>query len=144
MSTIIRPATEQDLDPIHALFTDYIATSTATFATQPVSEAERLAWWRAHQDRFPVTVAEVDGAFAGWACLSAYAGRCAYRFTAESSVYVRRESHGRGIGLALMRDLLDRAKAAKFHSIVAVIEASQTPSVRLHERLGFREAGRLR
>jgi L-amino acid N-acyltransferase YncA len=81
-STIIRPATEQDLDPIHALFTDYIATSTATFATQPVSEAERLAWWRAHQDRFPVTV--------------------------------------------------------------AVIEASQTPSVRLHERLGFREAGRLR
>ena len=67
-----------------------------------------------------------------------------YRFTAEDSVYVAPGHHGRGVGSTLLADLLVRGKAGGLHCVIARVDSEQIASLRLHEKYGFAEAGRLR
>jgi phosphinothricin acetyltransferase len=92
---------------------------------------------------------EADGdEVVGFAALSPYKERAAYRTSVEDSVYVRRDSHGRGIGKVLLNHVLDLAADSGFHSVMARIEASGTASRALHASCGFvlvgveREIGR--
>jgi phosphinothricin acetyltransferase len=140
----IRQAREDDASAIAAIYNHYIATSTCTFATAVEDEAQRRAWLGAHDDGHPATVAELGHEIVGWAALSAYRARPAYRHTVEISVYVRHDHHGRGIGRTLLVDLIARARTLGHHSIVACIAADQAPSLALHARCGFVETGRLR
>jgi len=140
----IRLAEPRDAAAINEIYNHYVAHSTATYHTEPVSPEERLVWLAAHGPIHPVTVAEEDGLVLGWASLSPFHPRPAYRFTVENSVYVRPGLHGRGLGSALMADLLGRAAGAGHRSIVALIDAGQGASIRLHRRFGFEEAGRLK
>jgi L-amino acid N-acyltransferase len=75
--------------------------------------------------------------------LSPYSPREAYQFTAEDSIYIKDDYRGKGIGSAILRELLDRADALKYRAIIARIEASQTASVALHAKFGFKEVGLL-
>lgn len=140
----IRDATAEDLEAINEIYNECVLNTTATFHDQPVTSAERLAWWRELEGKFTVLVAESNGQILGWANLGPYNGRCAYRFTLESSVYLRPDARGHGLGTAIMTELLSRAAATDCHSVLAGISAEMTASVRLHERLGFREVGRLK
>jgi L-amino acid N-acyltransferase len=105
---------------------------------------DRLAWFAAHGEAHPITVATVAGEVVGWGSLSPYRARSAYRYTVENSVYVRHDRQRRGIGRLLLADLIERGRAARHHTIVAVIDAEQTGSVALHVAMGFRDAGELR
>ncbi|HVX83704.1 MAG TPA: GNAT family N-acetyltransferase [Phycisphaerae bacterium] len=140
----IRPAAAADLDAINDIYNHYVLHSTCTYQEDPSTAAQRAAWFAAHGARHPVTVAIDGGAIVGWASLSPFHARCAYRLTVENSVYVHPDHHRRGIGRALLRDLLDRAILLGHRQIVAVISADQLPSLALHRALGFRDAGLLR
>lgn len=144
LDPVIRLATPADLESINAIYNHYVATSTCTYAEEPDSFADRSVWFAEHQGSHPATVCEVGGRVVGWASLSEYRGRCGYRFTVESSVYVSHDHHGAGIGKALMRDLIERARALGHHTIVAGVSADQTASRGLHEHLGFVQVAHFR
>jgi phosphinothricin acetyltransferase len=144
MDYIIRDATEGDLDAINDIYNESVLNSTATFQQEPVTRAERLAWWAELRGRFPVLVAESAGRVIGWANLGPYKSRCGYRYTVESSVYLAPDARGQGLGRAIMTELLSRIAPGQYRTVIAVISAETPASLRLHEQLGFVEVGRLR
>jgi L-amino acid N-acyltransferase len=140
----IREAVEKDLGAINDIYNHYVLNSTCTYQTEPSTLEEREKWFFEHKNPHVVTAAEIDGRVVGWGSLSRFHPRAAYGKTAENSVYIHPEWQRKGIGLALMKDLIERAKNAKFHTIIALISADQTPSIKLHEKLGFASAGEIR
>ncbi|MDZ7727453.1 MAG: N-acetyltransferase family protein [Dehalococcoidia bacterium] len=140
----IRDATGDDLEAINAIYNDEILNGTATFDEEPWTAEERAAWFaKLGGPTTPVLVAEVDGVVAGFAYLSWYRPKAAYRYTREDTIYLDRRYRGRGLGGPLLTALLQRARCAEITLLVAVITSENEASIRLHERLGFRESGRL-
>jgi phosphinothricin acetyltransferase len=140
----IRDATGRDAAGIAEIYNDAVAHTTATWHTTLVDVADRASWIAARQARgFPVLVAVADDDVLGYATYGDWRAWEGYRFTVEHSVYVRSDRRGRGIGRLLMEDLVARARAAGKHAMVAGIAAENTGSIAMHERLGFREVGRL-
>ena len=150
----IRAATGVDLAAIDDIYNHYVETSTSTFQVAPTTPEERRAWFAAHGPDHPVLVFEdeelasgprVAGArILGWASLNRYHPREAYGRTVDLSVYVRDGHRGRGIGRALVRELLDHAAEVGHHVVLAQVAADQAPSLAMHRSLGFREVGVLR
>ncbi len=141
---LVRPARESDLAVINDIYNYYVAHSTCTYQMEPSTSLERAQWFAEHPEPYVVTVAELNGKAVGWASLSRYRSRAGYRGTVENSVYVHHDHHRKGVGTALLADLVRRGKQGGFHTILAGISADQTPSVKLHEKLGFVHAGRIR
>jgi len=133
----IRLACEADLPAIEEIYNWYIPRSTCTYQEQIDPFDKRVAWFGQHGEKHPVTVAELDGQIVGWGSLSEFRDRSAYRFTVEDSVYVRHDMHGRGVGSALLQDLIDRARVLGHRTIIAGADGEQTISIRLHEKFGF-------
>jgi len=140
----IRLACAEDLEEINAIYNHYVLHSTSTWQEQPEPIEGRRDWFARHGAAHLVTVAEVDGRIVGWGSLSAYRARSALRYTVENSVYVHHAFHRRGIGSALLRDLITRARALGHHAVIAGIDASQTASIGLHTKFGFEQVGYLR
>jgi phosphinothricin acetyltransferase len=141
---IIRLAVESDCSAINDIYNHYVIHSTCTYQTEPESIEGRRTWFATHGPMHPITVAELDGAIVGWGSLSRFHPRSAYARTVEDTIYVHHDHHGKGIGKAIMIDLIDRARAVGHHTIIALISAEQTASIALHEKLGFAHAGTIR
>ncbi|MCX8006917.1 MAG: GNAT family N-acetyltransferase [Coriobacteriia bacterium] len=137
----IRPATPEDADAIASIYNDAVLNTTATFDTEPVTPESRRAWLASHGADHPVIVAEEHGAVVGWAALSPWSDRCAYRTSVELSVYVDRRHVRRGIGRALAQHLLGNAPALGVHAVLARICTENRPSIALVEGLGFELCG---
>jgi L-amino acid N-acyltransferase len=145
MATLsIRLARPADLEAINDIYNHYVASSTCTYQLEPEPLDGRQRWFADHGPSHPVTVAVRDGQVLGWGSISPFHRRAAYARTVENSVYVRPELFRQGIGLAILRDLIDRAREAGHHTIIALIDGEQLPSVALHRKAGFAEAGRIR
>lgn len=140
---IIRPFAPADVPAITAIYAHYVDHSTATFDLDAPDE-EFMA------DKFgqmaglghPVVVAEREGKMLGYGYASVYRPRPAYRFACENTVYCAPEAHRQGVGTALMEEVIARSRAFGFTQMIAVITAEGAGSIRLHEKLGFREVGR--
>jgi phosphinothricin acetyltransferase len=139
----IRLATAADLETINEIYNYYVLNSTCTYQTEPETMDARRAWFAAHGERHPITVAEEAGKIVGWGSLSRFHARAAYSRTVENSIYVDPRQHRRGIGRALLTDLIDRARRLGHHTIIAGIDAEQTPSVAIHAALGFEKVALL-
>ncbi|WP_245884780.1 GNAT family N-acetyltransferase [Glaciihabitans tibetensis] len=138
----IREARPDDLDAILALYNDAISTGTALWLDATVDRANRASWLEAQRAmNFPVFVAEVDATFAGYASYGLWRGYSGYRHTVDDSIYLVPAFHGRGIGSLLMKALIDHARAAGFHVMIADIESGNVASLRLHARFGFEVTG---
>jgi len=141
----IRDATPDDLAAVFAIYDEEVLRGTATFETVPRPAAERREWFDAHpRERYPVIVYEDSGAILGWARLQPWSPRPAYARTAEDSVYVSGAARGRGVGKALLEELIARARAAGIAVVLARIAGGNPASIRLHERAGFRTVGVMR
>lgn len=141
----IRDAEDHDLSAVAAIYNDAVRHTTAIWNDSPVDVENRRQWWADRQRLgYPVLVA-VDPAEAvvGYASFGDWRAFDGYRHTVEHSVYVRADQRGGGLGKALMQGLIDRARAMGKHVMVAGIEAGNTASIRLHERLGFEQVGLL-
>lgn len=141
----ILDATPADLPGILAIYNDAVANTTAIWNETLVDLANRQAWLNDRNAAgFPVLVAHDDaGEVAGYASYGPWRAFDGYRHTVEHSVYVRGDQRGKGLGPELMRALIERARAAGLHVMVAGIESENTASIRLHERLGFTINGRM-
>lgn len=141
----IRPATADDLDAIFEIYEAEVLLGVATFDTEPYSPEQRRAWLDAHQSPIhPAIVADEAGDVIGWASLSRFSTRCAYDRTAEVSVYVHENHRGKGVGKALLAELIRLGRDAGLGVLLARIAAEQVPSLGLHLALGFQHVGTMR
>lgn len=143
MALTLRDTVDADLPAITAIYADEVLHGTATFELDPPDEAEmasRLAGVRKLD--LPWLTAEADGQLLGYAYLSPFRLRPAYRYYVELSVYIAPEARGRGVGRALMEALIARARALGLrHLIGAIGDSANAGSIALHKAAGFREAG---
>jgi phosphinothricin acetyltransferase len=131
---------------ILAILNDAIAHSTAIYDYRPRAP-ESMAAWFATKDagRFPVIGAIADdGTLLGFASYGTFRAWPAYKYSVEHSVYVRNDYRGRGIGVALMRALIAKAREQQYHVMVGGIDVANGGSIALHEKLGFAHAGTIR
>lgn len=141
---MIRDAAPSDLPTIAAIYSREVLTGTATFEETPPSAVEMAARLEAVRARgLPWIVAEIDGVFAGYAYLSPFRNRNAYRYTVENSIYVAETARGHGVGRALLSATVERARELGLRHVMGVISDSATSeaSIGLHVRLGFERAG---
>jgi phosphinothricin acetyltransferase len=140
---IVRPATHADLPAILEIYNDAVLHTTASYDYEPRTLENRVAWFEDHQkSNYPVFVAvDEAGHAAGWSSLSRFHDRFGYRFTTENSVYVAADQRGKGIGKLLLAPLIESARTQGLHAIIAVIDAQNEASLRLHARFGFEKVG---
>ena len=137
---MIRTVTPEDAPSIASLYNHYVLNTAISFETDAVSPNEMASRIReVTAAGLPWLVAEVNDRVVGYAYASKWKGRCAYRFSVESSVYVDAEHTGKGIGSALYDALLDRLRSGKTHVVIGGIALPNEGSVALHERFGFRK-----
>ncbi|MCF4136846.1 N-acetyltransferase family protein [Streptomyces sp. Tue 6430] len=140
----VRPATAADGEAIRVIRNHAVATSTALWTDTRQSPADAAVWLAAHLARGSALVAESGGEVVGFAVYGPWRDLDGYRHTVENSVYVREGSQRLGIGGALLGALVEAARAAGHHSMIAGIESGNATSIRLHRRFGFTEVGTVR
>jgi phosphinothricin acetyltransferase len=139
---LVRDATEADLPAIRDIYNHAVEHTTAIWNETVVDLDNRLEWFRIRQARgFPVLVAEKDGRISGYASYGDWRAFEGFRHTVEHSVYVDKDHQGAGIGRQLMTSLIERAGENGVHVMIAGIEAGNLASIKLHEKLGFRNGG---
>jgi phosphinothricin acetyltransferase len=137
----IRLATLDDAAAIRAIYNLEVETSTATFDLVGRTLEDQRTWIAARQGAFSAVVADQGGEVLGFASLSPYKERAAYRTTVEDSVYVRRDHQGHGVGRTLLTHVVDLAAASGFHAVMARIEGASEASRALHAACGFELVG---
>ena len=141
--TLIRPSREEDLPAITAIYAHHVLHGTGTFETDPPSVADMSAR-RADvlSKGLPYLVAEEAGSVVGFAYGNWFKPRPAYRYSVEDSVYLAPGSAGKGLGRALLSELLARCESAGIRKIMAIIgDSANAGSVGLHRALGFTPVG---
>ena len=143
---LIRPATRADLPGILEIYNEAVLNTTASYDYEPRTLEHRTAWFDDNvKNSYPVFVAVNDqNGVVGWSALNRFHDRMGYRFTAENSIYVAAGHRGKGIGTLLMPPLINGAKERGLRAIVALIDAKNESSIRLHARFGFERVGLLK
>lgn len=141
----ISPLRDDEQSPAKEVFNHWIETSTATFHEAPLSLDDFVAEVVDHADprHGCYGIRDADG-FAGYVVLAPFKGRCAYRDTAEVSVYLAADRTGRGLGRSALAYAESRARAAGLHVLLGAICTENAASLRLFSSCGFTEVGRLR
>jgi len=139
----LREAQLDDMAEVARIYGHYVETSTFTFEEVPPTAEEMRARLRQVKDSgLPWRVAEQEGAVIGYAYASRFRTRVGYRYSVENSVYIAAGLAKRGVGLALMHDLISDCTALGYRQMMAVIgDSANEASLRLHTRLGFRTVG---
>lgn len=142
-SPTIRSATLADIPIITSIYDHAVRTGTATFELTPPDDAEMTRRFNAlREGGFPYLVAMVEGNIVGYAYAGPYRPRPAYRFTVENSVYLTPVSHRRGMGKALLTELIVQSEMRGYRQMIAVIgDSANTASIALHTRTGFQMIG---
>jgi phosphinothricin acetyltransferase len=141
----ITDAVEVDIAAIAEIYNDVIRTSTAIFNDAPVSVEDRIAWWKARvQQGYPVLVAKFEDEVAGFATFGDFRPWPGYRFTIEGTIHIASTSRRHGVGAALLEALVDRARAAGKHVMVAGVDAANLASLQFLENSGFERVGHLK
>ena len=137
----VRLATVDDAEPIRLIYNREVEHSSVTFDLVPRTLEDQRAWLEERAGAFGVVVAELGDQVVGFASLSEYRSRPAYRTTVENSVYVDESVRGHGIGAALLVELIDLARARGFHSMVGRIVGGHEASIAMHRSAGFNIVG---
>jgi len=131
---------------VQAIYSHYVLHDLCSFEEE-VPTVEQMQSRRADvlARGLPYLVAMKDGEVAGYAYASPYRSRSAYRHTVEDSIYVAPGMQGRGIGKALLQEVIRRCTESGFTQMVAVVgNSANAGSQRVHQRLGFETVGVLR
>lgn len=143
---LVRAAAPQDLTAVQSIYAHHVLHGLASFEEVPPSVEEMQ---RRHADvtrqGLPYLVAEDRGEILGYGYCSLYRTRSAYRYTLEDSIYVKDGRQGRGVGKAVLGELIGICTALDYRQMIAVIgDSANAASIRLHASLGFVRAGLLR
>ena len=137
----VRLAVRDDAEAIRRIYNHEVVHTTHTFDLVPRTLDEQVAWLTERDGALGVVVAELDGSVAGFASLSEYRPRAAYRTSVESSVYVDAPFRRTGVGARLMTELIELATARGFHTMLARIAGGHEASIALHRSVGFATVG---
>jgi len=140
----IRRATVDDVAAITEIYNEAITTTTATFDTEPKTISERQVWFESHDARHPILVASLDSKVVGWTSITKWSDRQAYADTAETSLYVKSDYRGRGIGRELKGAVIEEARRLGFHTLIARVAEGSRKSIHLNESFGFVHVGILK
>jgi L-amino acid N-acyltransferase YncA len=142
---IIRDATPADLPAIAEIYNDAVLNSTAIWMDHCVDLANRQAWFAARsQQGYPILVAtDSHEQVLGYASFGDWRPFDGFCFSVEHSVYVSPGQHGKGLGKRLLSELIERARSANKHMMVAAIESGNQASIALHLRQGFTITGQM-
>jgi phosphinothricin acetyltransferase len=141
----ITDAVEADLHKITEIYNEVIMTSTAIFNDAPVTVEDRIAWWKARVAQgYPVLVAKDENGIAGFATFGDFRSWPGYRFTVEGTIHIDASTRRRGIGASLLAVLIERARAAGKHVMVAGVDSANVASLRFLESAAFERVGHLR
>jgi L-amino acid N-acyltransferase YncA len=143
---VVRDSTEADVTAIQLIYAHYVLNALATFEEAPPPVEELIARRKKVLDlSLPYLVADAGGEILGYCYASAYHARPAYRHTIEDSVYVANGLGGRGVGAALLGELIARCEAGPWRQMIAIIgDSGNAASIALHRRFGFQPTGTLR
>jgi phosphinothricin acetyltransferase len=143
---LVREVGDADMAAVRGIYAHYALNSLATFEETPPTLEEMLARRSASVELgLPYLVAEAGGEIVGFAYAAAYRARPAYRFTIEDSVYVADGLAGRGVGSALLGELIAGCERGRWRQMLAVVgDSANTGSIALHRRFGFDLVGMLR
>jgi len=143
---MIRPAIPEDIKSICDIYNHYIIYSYATFETEPVGHAEMGTRIDRVQTelKLPWIVIEPENKVAGYAYATQWKPRSAYSKTVETTVYIHKDFHGKGLGKMIYGSLVEDLKNLGYHVLLGGISLPNEESVKLHEKLGFIKIGQLR
>ncbi len=136
-----RLARLDDAEAIRQIYNREVSTSTVTFDLVPRTLDDQITWLQARSGAHVVLVAEDEDEVVGFASLSPFRDRPAYNSTVESSIYIRSDQRGRGVGALLLDDLVGLAAQHGFHTAIARIVGGHEASIGLHRKAGFAEVG---
>jgi phosphinothricin acetyltransferase len=137
-----RPAREEDLADIVAIYNSTVPLRQVTADVEPVTVESRREWLRGHVGDEPLWVLD-DGAVAGWVAFTQFRPRAGYRPTAELSLYIAADRRGRGLGTKLLAEAIDAAPALGYRRLCGLVLDNNAASLRLTARAGFTEWGRM-
>ena len=137
----IRLAKQKDAEAIREIYNHEVRNSTATFDLVERNTQEQEEWLDDRSGAFSVLVAEMSSKILGFASLSPYKARAAYRTTVEDSIYINEEFRNQGIAGELLSHLLEVAESSGFHAVIARIGGANEASISLHQRFGFEIVG---
>lgn len=141
----VRDVEERDAEAIAAIYAHHVLNGTASYDYEPPpADFHLLKIRRIAAAGWPFIVADEDASLLGYAYLTQFRDRDGYRFTGEDSIYVRADAGRRGVGSALLNELVGRGRQFGFRTIIAVIGGAAPASIALHRKSGFQEVGRLR
>ncbi|NUU75379.1 arsinothricin resistance N-acetyltransferase ArsN1 family A [Paenibacillus xylanilyticus] len=138
---IIRQATEGDLGSILTIYNQGIEDRIATLETELKDEVYMYEWFKKHQRRYTVLVAEVNQCVIGWASINVYNPRSAYDGVGDLSIYIHRDHRGKGIGKQLLGKLEKIGMQHNFYKFVLFTFPFNTLGQSLYHRAGYREVG---
>jgi phosphinothricin acetyltransferase len=143
---LVRSAAPQDLPAIHSIYAHHVLHGLASFEEEaPPLEEMRRRFEDVTGSGLPYLAAEEKGEVLGYGYCTLYRSRSAYRYTLEDSIYVKHGRQRKGIGKALLAELIVRCEKLHYRQIIAVIgDSANTASIGVHESLGFVRAGNLR
>jgi phosphinothricin acetyltransferase len=143
---VLRPARPDDLAELTALYNHYVVAGPVTFDVLPYEPEQRRAWLAqfGSAGRYRLWVAERDGVLLGYAGTMRFREKPAYETSVETTIYLRPDACGRGVGARLYETLFASLAGEDLHRVYAGITLPNPASIRLHERFGFRRAGLFR
>jgi phosphinothricin acetyltransferase len=141
---IVRGTAETDLPTITAIYAEAVRAGPASFELKAPDTAEMTRRWRNRVAKgYPHIVAVRENVVVGYAYASRFRTSPAYRFLVEDSIYIASDAQGAGLGRALLTELIKLSEGVGYRQMIALIAGGteNVPSIRLHDRLGFRQVG---
>lgn len=136
---MIRDVKPQDATAITKIYNEYITNSIISFETEPLTEEDMLSRIVQISSKYPYLVYETDGIVVGYCYAHAWKERAAYRYTAETTVYLSPAYTGKGIGTLLMQKLIEECRNKNYRALIACITDDNIASKSLHIGLGFKQ-----
>jgi phosphinothricin acetyltransferase len=146
MSVLIRRIEARDLPALTAIYNHYVVHTAFTFDLEPKTLEQRQRWLDgfALAGRHQCFVADQGGVAVGWASTGKFRERAAYDGTVETSIYLKPEAAGHGLGRRLFQTLFEALAGEGVHAAIGVITLPNPASVGLHQAFGFEAAGVLK
>ena len=141
---MIRPLKPQDIEACRTIYNYYVEHTVISFEETPLTIEQFAAMTEAVTAEYPWIVYEEEGIIKGYACLSPFNSKSAYRVSADVTIYIDPFERGKGYGRQLMKELMKRAESCGIRTLISLVTDGNTPSERLHESFGFTKAAVLK